>query len=106
MACEKETRQKKGTVEMFIDVHNMTNNLKGEIGEFISRSEMRRQAIHKNDHCTMHILLRMLKKEEFMVIAYYNIDKTALYTKIKKCLYLYLRQSHKNYRTWLKRLKF
>ena len=45
-------------------------------------SEMRRQAIHKKDHCTMHILLCMLKKEEFMVIAYYNIDKTAL-TKIK-----------------------
>lgn len=52
MASEKETRQRKGTVEMFIDVHNLTNNLKGEIGEFISRSEMRRQTIHKNDHCT------------------------------------------------------
>ena len=83
MASEKEIRQRKGTVEMFIDVHNMTNNLKGEIGEFISRSEMRRQVIHKNDHCSMHILLHMLKKEELMVIAYYNIDKTAL-TKIWK----------------------
>ena len=83
MASEKKTRQRKGTVEMFIDVHDMTNNLKGEIGEFISRNEMRKQAIHKNDHCTMDILLRMLKKEELMVIAYYNIDKTAL-TKINK----------------------
>ena len=83
VASEKKTRQKKGTVKMFIDVHDMTNNLKGEIGEFISRSEMRKQAIHKNDHCTMHILLHMLKKEELMVITYYNIDKTAL-TKIKK----------------------
>ena len=83
MASEKKTRQRKGTVEIFIDVHDMTNNLKDEIGEFISRSEMRKQAIHKNDHCTMHILLRMLKKEELMVIAFYNINKTAL-TKIKK----------------------
>ena len=83
MASAKKTKQRKETVEMFIDVHNMTNNLKEEIGEFISRSEMRRQAIHKNDHCTMYILLHMLNNEELMVIAYYNFDKTAL-TKIKK----------------------
>ena len=60
MTSEKETRQRKGTVDMFIDVHNMTNNSKGAIGEFRPRSEIRRQALSYikmiNVQCTYFLL--------------------------------------------------